>query len=148
MLGTGLASGLGYVLEFAGEVCADAVRYGWTGSGFLTAALLVIGGLSTFAAAFFIGAATRLLAERSWPKAAGWAIALCFLAAVIGSAAPVRLYPAVSLSLLTWPRFLVLTPGGCLLGAYLCERYREERWLESVEGFMRGWMFWERGGSF
>jgi hypothetical protein len=148
LIGKGLADALGYVLEFAGELCDDAVRYGWAGSGFLDASTLVIGGISVFASGFFIGAAMRLLAEKSWPKAAGWAILLCFLAAVIGSGAPVRLYPAAGLSLLRSPLFLALTPGGCCLGAFLCDRFHEERWLESAQGFMRNWMFWERGGSF
>ena len=148
LLGTGLADALGYLLRFAGELCADAVRYGWAGPGFFAAALLILGGIATFASALFIGAAARLLAESSWIKAAGWAILLCFLAAVIGSSAPARLYPAVGLALLASPLFLALTPGGCLLGAFLCDRYREARWLEGAEGFLRSWMFWERGGAF
>jgi hypothetical protein len=147
LIGRGLANALGYVLEFAGELCADAVRYGWAGPVFFNGALLVISGISIFATGLFVGAAMRLLADRSWLKAAGWAILPCFLAAMIGACAPLRLFPAVGLALLTSPRFLALTPGGCLLGAYLCGRFREERWLAGAEGFMRSWMFWERGGA-
>ena len=147
LIGRGLANVLGYVLEFAGELCADAVRYGWAGPGFFSAALLVLGGLSMFASGFFIGGAMRLLADRSWPKAAGWAILVCFLTALIGSSPSIRLAPAAGLALLTSPRVLALTPGGCLLGAYLCDRYREERWLDGAEGFLRNWMFWDRGGA-
>ena len=129
LLGNGLADALGYVLEFAGELCADAVRYGWAGPGFFGVALLVLSGLSAFAGGLFIGAAMRLLAERDWLKAAGWAT----LTAMLSS--------------LRSPRFLLIAVPGCFLGAYLCDRYREERWLEGAEDFMRGWMFWERGGA-
>lgn len=148
LLGTGLAEALGYVLQFAGELCADAVHYGWAGPGFFSIALLVLSGVATFASGLFIGAAMRLLADKSWPKAAGWAILTVFLASLLGSSAPVRLYPAAALALLTSPPFLVLTAGGCLLGAYACDRLREERWLDGVEGVMRSFMFWERGGSY
>lgn len=129
LLGTGLASALGYVLQFAGELCADAVRYGWAGPGFLEAAALVLRGIAAFAGALFTGAAMRLLAEKSWPRAAGWAS----VTAVLSS--------------LKYPLFFLLAAPGCFLGAYLCQRYREERWLEGAEGFMRSWMFWERGGA-
>ena len=147
LLGKGLADVLGYILEFAGELCADAVRYGWAGPGFFGGAMLALSGISAFASGLFIGAAMRLLAEKSWPKAAGWAILLCFLAAVIGSSAPIRLYPAIGVALLASPRFLALTPGGCLVGAYLCHCCREIREVEAAEGFLRSWMFWERGGG-
>jgi hypothetical protein len=129
LLGKGLADALGYVLEFAGELCSDAVRYGWAGPGFFSTALLVLSVLSVFAAGLFIGAAMRLLAEKNWPKAAGWAL----LTAILPS--------------LRSPRFFLPAVPGCFLGAYLCDLYHEERWLESVESFMRGWMFWERGGA-
>lgn len=134
LIGRGLADALGYALQFAGELCADAVRYGWAGPSFFGVALLVLGGASAFATGAFVGAATRLLAEPSWPKAAGWAILLCALAAAIGSPAPVRLYAA-------------LTPCGCLLGAWSCDRGRGRPGLDAAEAFLRGWMFWERGGA-
>jgi hypothetical protein len=136
LLGKMLADAVGCVLQFAGEICADVVRYGWAAPGFFNAALLVIGAIAVFASGFFIGGAMRLLAEKPWPKAAGWAILSCFLAAVVGGMRRVS------------PLFLVATAGGCLLGAYLCERHRDEHWLSAAEGFMRSWMFWERGGAF
>ncbi|MFI5363378.1 MAG: hypothetical protein ACHQ49_15530 [Elusimicrobiota bacterium] len=147
LLGRGLSNALGYVLQFAGELFDDAARYGWIGDRSLAAALLALGIAATFAGGAFTGAATRLLAERSWPKAAGWAFLLSFLAAALGSSAPLRLYPAVGFALLTSPRFLAPAAGGACLGAYLCGRFHEEPWLQSAEAFMRSWMFWERGGS-
>ncbi|MFI5348219.1 MAG: hypothetical protein ACHQ2Z_01635 [Elusimicrobiota bacterium] len=66
---------------------------------------------------------------------------------MIGGAPSLRAYPDFGLLLLRSPRFYLCSPVGCLLGAYLCDRYREERRLDSAEGFMRGWMFWERGGA-
>ena len=93
-------------------------------------ALFVLGAVSMFASGFFIGAAMRLLAEKPWMKAAGWAL----LAAVLSHART--------------PRAILFAAPGCFLGAYLCDRYRrEERWLEDTEGFLRSWMFWERGGA-
>jgi hypothetical protein len=129
LIGSGLASALGYVLQFIGELCADAARVG-AGPGFYGAALFVLGAVSMFASGFFIGAAMRLLAEKPWMKAAGWAL----LAAVLSHART--------------PRAILFAAPGCFLGAYLCDRYRrEERWLEDTEGFLRSWMFWERGGA-
>lgn len=147
LLGTGLSGALGYVLEFAGQICDDAVRYGWAGQGFSLTAFIVLAGIATFASGFFIGAAMRLLAEKSWPKAAGWAILTAFLASLIGSSAPLRLYPAVGLALLQSPRFFLWMPAGGCLGAYVCDRFRDEPRLAAAEAFMRAWMFWERGGA-
>jgi hypothetical protein len=129
LLGTGLAQALGYLLQFLGELCDDAVRYGWAGPGFYSGALYVLAGVSVFAAGVFIGAAMRLLAEKSWRKAAGWA-ALTLLLAHLRS-----------------PFAMLFAVPGALLGAYLCDRHREENWLDGAEGFMRSWMFWERGGA-
>ena len=41
------------------------------------AALAALGMLATFAGGLFIGGAMRLLADRSWPKAGGWALPPC-----------------------------------------------------------------------
>jgi hypothetical protein len=147
LLGTGLSSGLGYVLEFIVEIFADAVRFGWIDNRFFTVVLASSAAVATFAGGLFTGAAMRLVAEKSWPRAAGWAFLAVFLAALIGSSASPSIYPAVSLALLKTPRFYLWAPAGCALGAYLCHRFREERWLEGAEGFMRNWMFWERGGA-
>jgi hypothetical protein len=128
LLGVGLSELLGCVVQFAAELCADAARYG-LGPGFYAAALFILGGVSLFAAGLFIGAAMRLLAEKDWRKAAGWA-ALAVLIAHLRS-----------------PQVLLFAVPGCLLGAWLCERHRRDERLEGAEGFMRSWMFWERGGA-
>jgi hypothetical protein len=130
LIGAGLSHALGYVLQFLGELCADAARYGWIGDGAFAAAFAVLGEIAAFAGGFFTGAVMRLLADKSWPKAAGWALLTVFLAH------------------LRAPRFLLWSAPGCFLGAWLCGRFREEaRWLDDVEGFLRNWMFWERGGA-
>lgn len=128
LLGAGLSELFGYVVQFAAELCADAARYG-LGPGFDGAALFVLGGLSQFAAGFFIGAAMRLLADKDWRKAAGWAA----LAALV--------------TRLRAPGSLLFAAPGCFLGAYLCDLRRREAWLEGAEELMREWMFWERGGA-
>ena len=147
LLGAGLSNALGYVLQFVGELFADAARYGWLGSGAFAASLAALGMIATLASGLFTGAAMRLLADKSWPRAGGWALLTQFLAALIGASAPLRLYPAVGLALLSSPRFFLCAPAGCFLGAYLCGRFRDENWLSAAEGFMRNWMFWERGGA-
>lgn len=148
LLGLGLSEVLGYVLQFAGELLLDAERYGWIGGGAFTAGIAGLGLLAAFAGGLFVGAAMRLLADRSWPKAGGWALLTIFLASSIGASPSLRLYPAVSLAVLRSPRFFLCAPAGCFLGAWLCDRFREENWLRETEGFMRSWMFWERGGAF
>ncbi len=100
-----------------------------------------------FARGLFIGAAMRLLADRSWPKAGAWALLTMFLASLIGEASSLAMYPVVGLALLRSARVYLYAPAGCFLGAYLCNRYREARWLDGAEGFIRGWMFWDRGGA-
>ncbi len=129
LLGAGLSSALGSVLQFVGELFADFARYGWIGGGAFSAALAALALIAAFAGGLFVGGAMRLLAEKSWPKAAGWAV----LAALA-----VRFRSPLSLS--------AAVPGA-VLGAYLCSRFRDEPWLNAAEGFMRGWMFWERGGA-
>ena len=147
LIGAGLSNALGCLLQFAGELFIDAERYGWIGSGFFTAALAALGLLAVFASGLFIGAAMRLLADRSWPKAGAWGLLTIFLASLIGGSAPLRMYPAAGLALLQSPRMFLVAPAGSFLGAYLCGRYREERWLDGAEGYMRNWMFWDRGGA-
>ena len=146
LIGWGLSNALGYVLQFLGELLADAARYGWIGNGVFMTALAALGMLAAFASGLFIGAAMRLLADRSWPKAGGYALLAVFLASLLGGSASLRMYPAAGLALLQSPRFFLCAPLGCFLGAYLCDRYREERWLEGAQGYMRNWMFWDRGG--
>jgi hypothetical protein len=126
LLGAGLSNALGYVLEFAGELFADGARYGWIGSGSFAAALAGLGIIAAFAGSFFTGAAMRLLAEKSWPKAAGWALLAAFI-----------VHFRTPLSLL-W------AAPACCLGAFVCDRFRDDRRLEAAEGLMRSWMFWER----
>ena len=128
LLGVGLSEVLGYVLQFAAELCDDAARYG-LGPGFYAATLFVLGGFALFAAGFFVGAAMRLLAEKDWRKAAGWAA----LAAL--------------LTHFRAPGTLLFAAPGCFFGAYLCDRRRHDAWLAGAEEFMRSWMFWERGGA-
>ena len=147
LIGAGLSNALGYVLQFIGELIADAARYGWIGGGFFEAALAGLGLFGIFSGGIFIGAAMRLLADPSWKRAGGWAFLTLFLAALIGGAPSLQSYPGYGLALLLSPRFFLCAPFGCFLGAYLCSRYREERWLDSAEAFMRNWMFWERGGA-
>jgi hypothetical protein len=147
LLGSGLSSGLAYVLQFLGEIFADAVRFGWIDNRVFTVALVALGVIGTFTGGLFTGAAMRLLAEKSWPRAAGWALLAVFLAALIGSSASPMMYPALGVSLFKTPRFYLWAPAGCALGSYLCHRFREESWLEGAEGYMRNWMFWERGGA-
>jgi hypothetical protein len=129
LIGAGLSNALGYVLQFVGELLADAARYGWAGPGFFGAATLALSGFSVFASGLFTGAAMRLLAERSWRLAGVWALLAAFLS-----------HPRS-------PLLLLWSAPGCFLGAYLCARFREERWLDAAEGFLRNWMFWERGGG-
>jgi hypothetical protein len=129
LLGMGLSEALGYVLLFVSQLCDDAARAGLP-AGLYSGALFVIGGISVFAAGFFIGAAMRLLAEKDWRKAAGWA-ALSLLIAHIRN-----------------PGILLFGLPGCFLGAWLCGRHRHDERLEGAEGFLRSWMFWERGGAF
>jgi hypothetical protein len=148
LIGAGLSNALGYVLQFLGELCADAARFGWIGGGAFAAALSSLGLIGTFSGGLFVGAAMRLLADKSWPKAGAWAVLAQFLAALIGSSAPLSFYPAVGLALLSSPRFILCAPAGCFLGAWLCGRLRGERWMDGAEGFLRNWMFWERGGAF
>ena len=147
LFGMGLSDALGYVLQFVGELFADAQRYGWIGSGVAAMAFVGLSVLGSFAGGFFTGAAMRLLAEKSWPRAAFWAFSAVFLAALVGSSAPLSLYPAASAAILSSPRFFLGAPAGCLLGAYWCGRFRGEPWLDAAEGFLRNWMFWERGGA-
>ena len=147
LLGLGLSNALGYVLQFVGELFADAARCGWIGSGFFAAAFVALDLIGTFAGGLFVGAAMRLLADKSWPKAGAWALLTLFLASWIEGSASLGMSPAVGLALLRSPRFFLCAPAGCLLGAYLCGRFREERGLDAAEGFLRNWMFWERGGS-
>lgn len=147
LIGAVLSNALGYVLQFAGELLVDAQRYGWIGSAAFSTGVFALDILATFAGGLFVGAAMRLLADRSWPKAGAWALLTLFLAALIGAASSLGMYPAVGLALLRSPRFILAAPAGCFLGAYLCGRYREERWLDGAEGFIRGWMFWDRGGA-
>jgi hypothetical protein len=146
-IGSALSRALGLVLQFVAELLVDAQRYGWLGDGAFTAAITGLAVFAAFAGALFIGAAMRLLADRSWPKAGAWALLAVFLASLLGRGAPIRLYPDLGLALIQSPRFFLAAPAGCFLGAYLCGRYREERWLDGAEGFIRGWMFWDRGGA-
>ena len=147
LIGAGLSDALGFVLQFAGELLVDVERYGWIGSGSFMAAIAALGMLAAFANGLFIGGAMRLLADRSWPKAGAWALLTVFLASLIGGPAPLRMYPVAGLALLRSSRFFLFAPAGCFLGAYLCGRYREERWLDATEGFIRSWMIWDRGGA-
>jgi hypothetical protein len=147
LIGAVLSNALGYVLQFAGELLVDAERYGWIGSESFAWAAVALSLIATFAGGLFVGAAMRLLADRSWPKAGAWALLTVFLAGLIGGASSLRMYPVVGLALVRSPRFFLAAPAGCFLGAYLCGRYREERWLDATEGFIRGWMFWDRGGA-
>jgi hypothetical protein len=146
LIGAGLSSALGYVLQFIGELLADAARFGWIGDGVFMTALAALAMLGAFASGLFIGGSMRLLADRSWPKAGGYALLTVFVASLLGGSASIRMYPAAGLALLQSPRFFLCAPAGCFLGAYLCDRYREERWLEGAQGYMRNWMFWDRGG--
>lgn len=146
LIGAGFSSVLGYLLQFTGELLADAARYGWIGSGAFGTALAGLGLAAAFANGFFIGGAMRLLADRSWPRAGGYALLAVFAAALLGSSAPLRLYPAAGLALLQSPRFFVCAPLGCFLGAYLGDRHREESWLEGPASYLRGWMIWDRSG--
>ena len=130
LLGMGLSELLGYVLLFASQLCDDAFRSGLAGSVVYSGALFLIGIAGLFASGVFIGAAMRLLAERDRNKAAGWA---CL---------------AVLVAHLRSPIALLYAAPGCFLGAWLCERYRRDERLEGAEGFLRSWMFWERGGAF
>lgn len=145
LLGTGLSEGLGYVLRFLGELCADARRFGLAGDGFFAAALTALGLVGTFSGGFFIGAAMRLFAEESWPKAALWALTTSLIIGLINSSIPIRMYPAAGLSLLRSPRFLLLMPAGGLLGACAVERLKDDRRVRAAQDAVRGFMVWERG---
>ena len=129
LLGMGLSEALGYVLLFVSQLCDDAFRTGVMGPGLYSGALLLIGIIGLFAAGLFIAAAMRLLADKDWKKAAGWA---CL---------------AVLATHLRAPIGLLYAAPGCFLGAWLCDRHRHDERLEGAEGFMRSWMFWERGGA-
>ena len=147
LIGTGLSGALGCVVQFAGELCADAVRYGWARSGFYSTAVAALVMIATFANGLFVGAAMRLLAEKTWIRAALWALSAVFLASLIGSSAPLRQYPAVGAALLNSARFYLWAPAGCFIGAYACSRFHDAPGLYAAEAFMRSWMFWERGGA-
>ena len=130
LLGMGLSEMLGYVLLFASQLCDDASRAGIFGPAVYSGAILLLGILGLFAAGLFIGAAMRLLADKDWKKAAGWA---CL---------------AVLVAHLRSPIALLYAAPGCFLGAWLCDRHHDDPRLEGTEDFMRSWMFWERGGAF
>jgi hypothetical protein len=148
LIGAGLANALGYILQFIGELCADFSRYGWIGSSAFTAALLALGFVAAFAGGLFTGAAMRLLAERDWLKAGCWTFLTLLLASWIGGVSSLGSVPRVGLALLQSRGLMLCVPPGCFLGAWLCDRYREEwRGLDAAEAFMRNWMFWERGGA-
>ena len=129
LLGMGLSEALGYVLLFAAQLCDDASRTGLLAPVLYSGALFLIGALGMFAGGFFIEAAMRLLADKDWKKAAGWAC-LAFFAAHLRS-----------------PVALLYGAPGAFLGAWLCHGHRHDERLEAAEGFMRSWMFWERGGA-
>ena len=74
LIGAVLSNALGYVLQFAGELLVDAQRYGWIGSAAFSTGVFALDILATFAGGLFVGAAMRLLADRSWPKAGAWAL--------------------------------------------------------------------------
>jgi len=145
LMGTGLAEGLGYILEFIGELCADAARFGLAGKSFLPVALTVLGAVASFSGAFFIGAAMRLFADESWPKAALWALLTSLIIGLINSSIPLRMYPAAGLALLSSPRFLLLMPAGGVLGAYAVERLKDDRRVRAAQDAVRGVLVWERG---
>ena len=106
--------------------------------------MAALGFLSTFSGGFFIGAAMRLFADESWPKAVLWAVTTSLLVGLINSSVPLRMYPAAGLSLLGSPRFLMLMGAGCLLGAYAVERFKDDRRVRAAQERVRCFMVWER----
>ncbi|MDE2142957.1 MAG: hypothetical protein KGJ84_11155 [Elusimicrobia bacterium] len=144
LLGTGLSEGLGYVLEFVGELFADARRFGAIGNHVFAVALAGLGFLATFSGGFFIGASMRLIADDSWPKAALWALMTSLIIGLINSSIPMRMYPAVGIALMTTPRYVLLMPLGAVLGAFSVDRLRHDHRVEAARALFRGFLIWER----
>lgn len=144
LLGTGLSEGLGYVLEFAGELFADARRFGAINDHVFAVALAGLGALATLSGGFFIGASMRLIADDSWPKAALWALLTSLIIGLLNASIPLRMYPAVGLALLATPRFVLLMPLGAVLGAWSVHRLRRDRRVEAARDLIRSFLIWER----
>lgn len=144
LIGTGLSEALGYVLEFLGQLCADAVRAGALGPAGFSLALSGLGLLASFAGAAFIGAAMRLWADKPWPKAALWGALTIALVGAINSSVPLKMYPAVGLAFLGSIRFWLATPLGCAAGAWFIGRHERDARVEAVRDGVRGFIVWER----
>ncbi|MFI5346217.1 MAG: hypothetical protein ACHQ51_07575 [Elusimicrobiota bacterium] len=143
LLGTSLSEGLGYILQFIGELFADARRFGVMGDHVFAVAVAGLGFISVFSGGFFIGAAMRLFADKSWPKAVLWALMTSLIIGLINSSVPMRMYPAAGLALVTTPRYVLLMPLGALLGAYAVERLRNDHRVIAAQDAVRGFMVWE-----
>ena len=144
LLGTSLSEGLGYLLQFIGELLADARRFGAMGDPAFTVCLVGLGFISTFSGGFFIGAAMRLFADESWLKAALWALMTSMIIGLINSSVPMRMYPAAGLALATSPRYVLLMPLGALSGSYAVEHFKRDPRVQAAQQMIRGFMVWER----
>lgn len=123
LVGMGLSQGLGFILQFIGELCADAARFGLLTPRGLSAAYTLLGWTSSLAGAFFLGAAMRLWADKPWPKAALWA---ALASVLLGS----RSWAAMAL--------------GCALGAYVAGRCERDPRVAAVRDAGRGLLIWEK----
>jgi hypothetical protein len=143
LLGTSVSEGLGYILQFIGELCADARRFGAIGDHVFAVAMAGLGFIATFSGGFFIGAAMRLFADDSWPKAALWALMTSLIIGLINSSVPMRMYPAVGLALATSPRYVLLMPLGALAGAYTVDHFKHDHRVQAAREMIKGFMVWE-----
>lgn len=143
LIGAGLSEAVGLVLQFIGELFADAVHYGALSPGGFGLALMGLGLFAAFSGASFIGAAMRLWADKPWPKAAAWGILTIALIGALNSSVPLRMYPAAGLALLLSPLFWFPAICGCALGAYLTGRYERDPRVSAARDAVRGLMVWE-----
>jgi hypothetical protein len=135
LIGMGLSQALGYLLQFAGELCADVARLGPLSPHGLSVAYAGLGWTAALAGAFFLGAAMRLWADKSWPKAAMWGVLTALLLRAIDSG-PAALFGS--------PRFWLLTPAGCVLGAWAVQRWERDARVAAARDAVRGLIVWER----
>ncbi len=135
LLGVGASQAVGAVLGFAAEVTSDLFRWGLFGESAFDWSLRVLGWLGALAGAALGGMFMRLLAERDWRGAAGWAFG--------GQVAAMMVFRGLRLD----PLSLAFAALGSAFGAWLCERERHRPGVEAAQTMLRGWMFWERGGA-
>lgn len=146
MLGAGASRAIGLVIQFVLEILVEFNRWGWLyGAAFdwstrgVDCVGYLVGGLAC-------GFVMRLLGEPSWPKAAFWALTGAVLAIWVPYLGAVSVRLAARAMLVSWPTTLC-TALGCVAGAWLCERWSHRHEVQGAESFLRGWMFWERGGG-